>query len=295
MFNLPKISEQKSKRKEEKAMRKFLSIVITITMIVSTSSLASAAFDSQGTETFTATSGQISTPQNPITVAFSATLKNLSDDTAPVSGNAEWSNVVAGSTGWLASNQYIEVKGWSVYSAGWGIQIYTDNDNYTGTGEPAGLVNTSNPIYSLPMCWRTKVGYYDSDTGNPTDTGSEAISSQELQINQGTSLSSGDTVLYDGVSGHEPGGTSEYFPWSFILDKTDPDVDANTTGDQAFGNYQDLATYIGSAGYQHAPTDYATPSDPNDTYYVYLGAKFTLASGGATYTTDSLTVEMYHL
>ena len=293
MINLPKSLTKKSNVKEVKKMSRFLSIVIAITMIVSTNGLAFAAFDSQGTEIFTATSGTIGSPADPVTVVFSASLKNVSDDTS--ASQIDWSNVIAGTTGWLASNQYIAVKGWSVYSGGWGIQIYTNNTNYTGTGEPAGLVNTSNPIYSLPMCWRTKVGYYDSDTGNPTDTGSEAISSQELQINQGTSLSSGDTVLYDGVSGHEPGGTSEYFPWSFILDKTDPDVDANTTGDQAFGNYQDLATYIGSAGYQHAPTDYATPSDPNDTYYVYLGAKFTLASGGATYTTDSLTVEMYHL
>ena len=293
MINLPKSLTKKSNVKEVKTMSRFLSIVIAITMVVSTSGLSFAAFDPQGSETFTATSGQLGSPADPVTVDFDASLKNLSDDTS--ASQINWSSVTAGTTGWLASNQYIAVKGWSVYSGGWGIQIYTNNTNYTGTGEPAGLVNTSNPIYSLPMCWRTKVGYYDSDTGNPEDTGSEAVSSEELQIRQGKSVLTGDTVLYDGVAGHEPGGASEYFPWSFMFDKTDPDVDADTSGDQTFGNYQDLATYIGSAGYQHAATDYATPSDPNDTYYIYLGAKFTLASGGATYTTDSLTVEMYHL
>ena len=272
-------------------MRKALSILMTIALVISTSGV-SFAFTSDDTATFEASVTPGGTPG--VTVSFSATLRNLSGDGG--AGTISWTGVTAGTTAWLAGNQYIEVKGFATYTD-WGIQAYTDNDSYTGTGEPAGLVRDDNSFYALPMCWRTKVGYYDPDTGVPTLPGSTSITTAEREINEGTS--GGYTVLYDGVSGHQPGGADEYFPWFFMLDKNTTDVDLTTVGDQAYGDYQPEATFLGSAGYHHAPgavvENYATPSHPSDSYYVYLGAKFTLATPGATYSTDSLTVEMYHL
>jgi hypothetical protein len=273
-------------------MKRVLSIVMAIMLAFSTSGVAFAAFTVDGSASFTASTTVGGVPG--ISVAFSATMRNLSNDNA--AGSMTWTGVTAGSTGWLKADQYIAVQGFATYSD-WGIQVYTDNDNYTGTGEPAGLIRTDNTLYSLPMCWRTKVGYYDSATGNPNAPGSTAATAQELVINEGQS--GGYTVLYDGVSGHEPGGANEYYPWFFMLDKNTTDVDPTTAGNQAYGDYQTEATFIGSAGYHHAPgnvaANFATPSHPQDTYYVYLGAKFTLAVPGATYATDSLTVEMYHL
>ena len=260
--------------KEVETMKRVLSIVIAITMVISTSGLSFAAFTSLDKEQYTASSGVVAGTAA-VTVPFSASLKNISDDTSATS--VAWSTVTSGTTGWLAASQYIPVKGFATYSD-WGIQIYTNNTSYTGTGEPAGLINVANTLYSLPMSWRTK-------------TDKLSAGSVELQIIQKTV--SGYQVLADGTT-----PAIEYYPWFFMLDKNG-DVDSATAGTQAFGDYQAEATFIGSAGYHHAPgsVNYATPTGTDTTYYVYLGANFTMAMPGATYSTDasSLTVEMYRL
>ncbi|MDD5504436.1 MAG: hypothetical protein PHV77_03875 [Candidatus Omnitrophica bacterium] len=253
--------------KEVKNMRVLLSIIMTITMVISTSGLSFAEFSSIGKSTFSA-SGTVG-GSGGVTVAFSANLKNITGDTT--SSSVTWSTITAGTTGWLAAQQYIAVQGFATYSD-WGIQIYTNNTNYTGSGDPAGLINQSNTIYSLPMAWRTK-------------TTKLASGSTELSIIEKTV--GGYAVLADGTG-------QTYYPWFYMLDKRS-DLDTATAGVQAFGNYQEYATFIGSKGYQHAPSDYATPSSADMTYYVYLGAKFTQAAPGATYATSSLTVEMYRL
>ncbi len=122
-----------------------------------------------------------------------------------------------------------------------------------------------------------------------------ADTSLELEINQG--ISGPFVVLYDSVLGNNPGGANEYFAWFFMMDKATPDVDVVTPGDQAFGDSQVEATFIGSDGYHHAPgpENYATPGATDDIYYVHLGANFTLATPGMTYSTDTITVEMYSL
>jgi len=259
--------KKKSNRKEVKNMKGLLSIAIAVMLVVSTSGLSFAAFSPIGSKTFSATSTV--SGSGGVTVPFSALLKNITGDTTATS--VAWSTVTVGATGWLAANQYIAIQGFATY-AGWGIQVYTNNTNYTGTGNPAGLVNTSNTIYSLPMAWRTK-------------TEKLAAGSNQLQIVEKTV--GGYQVLADGQG-------LEYYPWFFMLDKR-TDMDSNTAGVQAFGNYQDYATFIGSKGYQHAPTDYATPMAADTTYYMYLGGNFTMSMPGATYSTTSITVEMYRL
>ncbi len=260
--------------KEVRKMKRVLSVVIAIAMVISTSGLSFAAFESLNSQNYTANSGVIGGTQG-ITVPFSASLKNISDDSSATS--VSWTSITSGTTGWLAARQYIAVQGFTTYSD-WGIQIYTNNTSYTGTGSPAGLINVANPIYSLPMCWRTK-------------TEKLASTSVELGIVQKTV--GGYQVLADGTT-----PAIEYYPWFFMLDKNG-DVDSATAGTQPFGNYQAEATFIGSSGYHHAPgsTNYATPTATDTTYYVYLGANFSMAMPGATYATDanSLTVEMYRL
>jgi hypothetical protein len=252
--------------KEVKAMKILFIIVITITMIISTSGLSFAAWTSLGAEIFTASSGLVGGDEE-VTVDFNATLHNIGDVGTPTS--ITWTGVSAGVTSWKAANQYIAVNGFATYSD-WGIQIYTNNFNYGGTGNPAGLINTGNTIYSLPMCWRTK-----------TDKLSEGSS----ELNIYPKVVDGYDVLADNSN-------DEYYPWFYMMDKNE-----YTEGDvtHTFGTHQEYATFIGSAGYQHAPTDYATPWATDTTYYVYLGANFTMAMPGVTYSTDTLTVEMYHL
>ena len=265
---------KKSAAKEVRRMKRALSLVVAVAIVISTSGLSFAAFQSLGSKRYSANSGAVGgTPS--VTVPFSVSLKNISNNAT--TSAISWPAVTSGTTNWLAANQYLAVKGFATYS-NWGIEIYTDNKNYTGTGNPAGLINKSNTLYSLPMCWRTKTALL-------------AAGSNELKIIQKTA--GGYVVLDDGITPDD-----SYYPWFFMLDKNG-DVDSATAGKQAFGNYQAEATFIGSAGYHHAPgsVNYATPTGTDTTYYVYLGANFTMAMPGTTYATDtnSLTVEMYRL
>ena len=277
MRNIIMSFAEKFKEKEVKKMKSLFIIVIAITMVISTSGLSFAAFTSEGKVTFSASSGSVGgTPS--VTQPFSASLKNISNDAN--ASSVAWSSVAAGVTGWLASNQYIAVQGFATYSD-WGIQIYTNNTNYTGTGNPAGLVNTGNTIYSLPMSWRTTTIKVD-----PADIESaKKLTVTPMVINVG---GTDYNVLADGT--YNP--ASPYYPWFYMMDKK-PYVDGGTT--VTFGDYQDYATFIGSTGYQHAPSDYATPWATDTTYYVYLGANFTMSMPGATYATTTMTVEMYRL
>ena len=273
MLNIIMGFAKKFKGNKVKTIRRVLSIVIAAAVVISTSGLSVAdVFYPLGAKAIKASSGVVGGTAA-VTVPFSVSLKNISNDTDAIS--ATWTGVTSGATSWLAADQYIAVKGFATYSD-WGIEIYTDNKNYTGTGSPAGLINTLNTLYSLPMCWRTK-------------TAKLAAGNVELQIIQKTV--GGYVVLADGTT---PAIT--YYPWFFMLDKNG-DVDSATAGIQPFGNYQAEATFIGSAGYHHAPgsINYSTPTATDTTYYLYLGANYTMAMPGAIYTTGSLVVMMYRL
>ena len=267
MRNIITSFAEKFNGKEVKNMKSLLAIVLAITMVISTSGLSFAAFSSLGSETFTASAAVGGT--GGVVVPFVASLKNISNDAS--AGSIAWSGVSSGTTTWLASNQYIAVQGFATFSD-WGMQIYTNNTNYTGSDSPAGLVNTGNTLYRLPMAWRTKTAKLAA--------GSAELGIVPLQVG-------GFDVLADGTG-------QEYYPWFYMLDKrTDMDPDPDVTA--LFGTHQGYATFVGSAGYQHAPSDYAALPATDTTYYVYLGADFTMAVPGATYTTNSLTVEMYRL
>jgi len=318
-MRIPRLFVTKNLGKEVKKMRKLFPLLIAIAMVISASGAAEAAFTKiyppgqTVSPQFTASSGAIGGTAE-VTEDFGAELKTISTDAAAAS--ISWTGVQAGD-GWTTANEYVEVTGFATYTD-WGIQVYTDNEDasaspqYTGSYNPAGLVRTDSTIFSLPMCWRTKAGYYDPVTQTYSDPGSTAAIAHERDIVQGRD--GNYTVLYDAVTPndldpadpdtttlvHAPGGTDPYYPWFFVLDKNTPDVDSTTSGEQVFGDYQVDATFIGSAGYHHAPgasepLNFATPNHPKDKYYIYLGANFTLAIPGKTYTTSTLTVEMYHL
>ena len=258
---------------EMKIIKRALPVIIVITMIIATSGLSFAdPFYPLGAKAISASSGVVGGTAA-VTVPFSVSLKNISNDATATS--VTWTGVTSGTTSWLAADQYIAVTGYATYSD-WGIQIYTDNTNYTGTGSPAGLINTVNTLYSLPMAWRTKTTLL-------------AAGSVELQIVQKTV--GGYVVLADGTT-----PAISYYPWFFMLDKNG-DMDSVTGGVQPFGNYQAEATFIGSAGYHHAPgsVNYSTPTATDTTYYIYLGANYTMATPGAAYETGSLAVMMYRL
>jgi hypothetical protein len=97
-------------------------------------------------------------------------IRNISNNRPANNGLITWNNIKAGWTGWKIANQYIEISHNGLPQS-WGIQMYTDNKNvsanpiYTGTANPAGLVNTDNTLYSAPTAWRIT----DSIISNPVN------------------------------------------------------------------------------------------------------------------------------
>jgi len=302
-------------------MKKLIAIITAMTFVVSMATPASAGWTSIASIRKTASVTVGGTAGTLVT--FSLSLKNLADNST--ASSIAWNAVSGGTTAWLKANQYVQARGFGNWET-WGIQVYTDNmrsdasPKYSGTSDPAGLVRADNTLFSIPVCWRTKVGYWvedplhpgDRDYGTPKKPGSTAAIPHELEIYQ---AKLGDyTILYDGVTPHDldplnpddttkihaPGAASPYYPWFFALDKN-TDSDPNTTGTQTYftGGYYKDATFIGSYGYHHAPGDiaanFATPSDRGDFYFVYLGANFIMAMPAKTYTTNSLYLEAYHL
>lgn len=261
-------------------MRKALSILMAIAWVISTSGI-SFAFTQDGTPVeFTAGVTTGGTPS--VVTALSATLRNISDDL--VAASASWTGVVAGDD-WVAADQYIDIQGFETYST-WGIQIYTDNVNstvaYTGTGNPAGLVNVGNTAAAIPMCWRVVA---DKLFTPPT---------VDLQILE-KYIAADDIYVLLREAADYTDDTTYFAPWFWMLDKNTPDVDVTTDGNQPFGDYQVYAKIVGSEGIQIAPETWTPIPTSTSYFHVYLGAKFTNAAADANYTTDTLTVEMYHL
>lgn len=291
MFKFPELVGKNFYGKEVKEMNRILSVLMAIALVFSTSSSAFAAWGSIGSEPFTASASPAAGTPGVIT-GFSASLMNISGGSA---ASVTWPGVTAQNTDWKAAEQYIEVKGFATDST-WGIQIYTDNmaatadPKYAGTGNPAGLVETSGKATALPMSWRV-VADKKFTTG-----------SDDLKILQ-RYIAVDDIYVLLRLAGDYVADDDYFAPWGWILDKN-TDSDPDTPGIQGFGNYSVYATTVGNYGIAVAPGD-PTLSTPvgtylpiptkDSTYHIYLGAKFISAEAEKTYTTNKLIVEMYHL
>jgi hypothetical protein len=191
-------------------------------------------------------------------------LYNRSNDVA--ASSFTWSGVNLGTTKWKAADQYIKLQTDYYYrvapvSYPWGIQIYTDNQNaganprYTGTVNPVGLICTSTTTVVLPTCWRIV------DTSTTTLT-----------------IVMGDKKLYS----QELGGPASNFPcFLWMRDKNSP----------GFVNSEDYVTVWDNRGIQYSETAWGGALPPN---YIYIGADFSNATTPNTYSTNRLTLELFH-
>jgi len=191
-------------------------------------------------------------------------VRNIGDNQLADGGLITWNGIEAGTAGWKISDQYLEVSKEDL-PVFWGMQIYSDNKaaladpKYTGTRDPAGLVRVDNTIISLPMAWRI------------TDT-----------------LLSG-AGLADPVERSTSRGFEDYL-WHFLKDKNTPD-DPLTLPDETFTNGEDYSTLWNQSGIGW--NEGARSGNPKKAY-IYLAAKFTMASVDTTYRTSRLTVEAFH-
>ncbi|MDA7858000.1 hypothetical protein N9A72_00735, partial [bacterium] len=125
-------------------MKKIIAIGLAISLVSMGIGIAYAAITSVQSSASTASAELMGTPSGDMTIA----MKNISDNGAAT--QVSWSGVTVGSTEWKYSDQYIQID--NTYNAtGWGIQIYTDNQGYTGTGDPCGLIATDDTTKKLPL------------------------------------------------------------------------------------------------------------------------------------------------
>ena len=187
-------------------------------------------------------------------------IRNISNNEPAQDGLITWSDITAGQSGWKVAGQYIEISHDDLPEF-WGMQIYTNNKDelanpkYTGTADPAGLVDTVNTLFSVPMAWRIA----DSVINPNTDA------NKPVQRPDGT-------------------GFTNYM-WHFLKDKNTPD----NLG--AFVNGHEYITLWNQAGIAWGEGDRGgSPAKA----YIYLAANFTMASVGAEYKTSALTIEAYN-
>jgi hypothetical protein len=289
MRNIIMSFAEKFNGKEVKKMKNLLAIVIAITMVISTSGLSFAAFDTIG-EPIRKTAVVTTSGTEGVVHALSVQVKNVGTNT----GATDITWTVDTAADWVPANQYLEIGGFATYP-NWGIQIYTDNAHadanpkYTGTGNPAGLVNASTFTSTLPMSYRVTVNSNIRD-GRFAAIGpdNDELKMQEKYI--ATGLSAEDTVILRTLSDYVD-DEDFYAPWYWMQDKKD--LDPKTPGNQT--QYSAYTTFVDSGSWKLTPTDLFSIPEKSAKYCVYLGAKFTGAAAQTTYKTNRLTVEMYHL
>lgn len=197
-------------------------------------------------------------------------------DGADTSGGVTWelANVQPG-TGWKYADQVIKIDGDLHSQAGWGIQIYTRNPDYTGGIDHAGLLNQSDKSKKLPMCWKIMDSSWTATTP----------------------AWQGGSGPQDPVEVADPADpTLHYFSNNYLWFKDDTNEDdPNTPEDEAWENADDYATIWNEGGikYGGAPEERGGGEYP---VYIYLGANFrdaTTSTSGVTYSTTIYLEKFY--
>ncbi len=206
------------------------------------------------------------------TATMNVTVRKISDN-QPHTGDITWT-ASSSTEKWVYANYYIEVS-YSDLPQFWGIQMYTDNKSatanpqYTGTGNPAGLVNTVYRDRILPMAWLvtdkvlTQTERNDAGTYKPED----AYRADE------------DRIGFDN------------YMWHHFLDKNTVDDESTPTIDESFANAKDYIVIWNQSG---AAWHEASRQGRPQKVYIYLITNFTSAYAGGIYKTSKLTLELYH-
>lgn len=152
-------------------MRTKLSITILfgllITVVLTNESLAATIIS----DITVANSAEMTLTSTP---TMNVTLKNLSDDQTAT--KMTWSSTTSN---WNKSDQYIQID-YDANDIGWGIRIYTDNNNasadpsYTGPtssgSEGAGLIGVTDTTQYAPLAWTAIDALTDTPSALPTDS-----------------------------------------------------------------------------------------------------------------------------
>jgi hypothetical protein len=215
----------------------------------------------------------------------------------------------------LVSNQYIEVT-YDANQVGWGVQIYTDNASIYGgdpttniNQQPAGLIGEDNDLIACPLAVlvtpslnddSTKIDASDIETPLVDTDGTPGHEDYVVFFTSG----------YDQVTGGDPEKV-----WMWLKDKSgtkwldkNSDGDIDLTGSYGDPDYEvvsdyslgdDYATIVNTLGSSSGWADENTGVMQRDNaatspLNVYVAADFSNANELQNYTTETLTLEIYH-
>jgi hypothetical protein len=199
-----------------------------------------------------------------------------------VVGNGSASTIgwtASAGSGWLTANQYLQITSHMSVNNSAFIQTYMNNTaataspKYTGvissvTASPAGLVNASSTTLApLPTAW---------------------------QIASSTNVVAPDDPNCTGASGQPTSCVSPFtgYAWFYHEDKAQVLNNQGVSGPFANGaSYIEAETAGVPANIQFAQGSFGAGA-ASGVNNMYLEAKFTNAEGGATYGSNTITVEL---
>jgi len=208
--------------------------------------------------------------------ATSMSIALLNGSGAPVSGPITWTANVG--SGWVVANEHLQITSQLSQSNGAFIQTYTNNTasnaspKYTGTisgttASPAGLINSGNTALApLPTAWQVSTG--------------PIVAADDPNCTGATGQPASCTAPFTG------------YAWFYHEDKAQVANNQGVTGPFVNGApYVEVETAGVPANIQFAQSSFGAGA-ANGVNNLYLEANFATATGGATYGTNTLTVEL---
>jgi len=320
MFNVLTVLVKNSIRKEEKPMKRLMTIAVA--MLVALNMAVPASAITSDVKNVLNAEADLETGISDLKLMSIPQLKNALTG-ADVSGSTiSWTYDAAKT--WKVADEYLEI-GYQANLAGWGIQIYTDNMSASASPQwvekpvntskpdaPAGLVGSGSVNYiAIPMAWKAFPGTtyepeYSVGTGFGATTDYQRYYTEPSERAFGDPATDGYYIeLYQAKTGS---GASEklYGKYCWLADKGDEKwIDADSDGEIDAGEIDN--SYVDGADINKV-VDYLGSStctyDANGTYiyrdvcaspiYVVLAAKIAAGTIKATYSTNTLTLELFH-
>ncbi len=312
-------------------MKRIMSIIIMVALVLGQSTLAMArGYD----PTDVVTSGPFTASTSATGTGVKNLYAELMDvGTATEATTLGWAGVTAGTTNWKVSGQYVKV-GYTADEPSWGVQIYTDNmgtaanPKYSGkplevnTEQPAGLIGVTNDALACPMAILvTDDALATTAVETPVTTSTADLPTTDPEYAAiGTP---GYKVWFTSGYDKDTSVAGSEKSWFWLKDKkgtawVDADNDGILdTGElvESFTNGEDYATIVEARGLSTGWVSGAMSRDfdlgskdlawdstntnliaGTDLYSlnIYIAADFTNAREAQVYTTNTLTLELYH-
>lgn len=320
MIILPKILKQKSQGKEEKVMKKLFAIVLVALFALNTS-VPAMAFTSDVIEILSAEADLETGVPDLRTMSTPELYDALTD--APVAGSKVSWSFESGKI-WKRANEYVKIA-YGANLAGWGIQLYSDNtgvdqtspvvspvwtetpDNPSKPDSPAGLVGEGSINYlSIPIAWKAFPGgsygapayvastdastEYRTSYTEPTETAATKNAAGVYVVRLYQYKSGSD--LYGEYSWLVDKGTENWFDDN-LDDLVDPGEIRTAYADGDDGNT--VVNYLGSSTSTYDTTGtYIFRDTCESPIYLALAAKIAAGTIKGIYSSNTLTLELYH-